>query len=100
MQSLYDTMAVMYVDFYNKHGEQKTYDFVFNTKVALSILNSLYEKFTIKIEGQEQVLDIASLPKETKQKYWDISGKYFENIQDRIKATKAIYTLDLITSNS
>lgn len=100
MQSLYDTMAVMYVDYYNKNGEKKTYDFVFNTKVALSILNSLYEKFMIKVDGEEQIPDIGSLPKEKKQKYWDIAGDYFENIQDRIKATKAIYTLDLITSNN
>lgn len=87
-------MAALYVDYYNQHGEQKTYDFVLCTKVALSVLNSLYDNFII-----EGIDELGKLPEPTKQKYWDIGCKYFENMGDRIKASKAVYVLSLITAN-
>lgn len=94
IKSFYEETAVMYVDYYNQHGEQKTYDFVLGTKVALSVLNSLYENFV-----RDGIDELGKLPQETKQKYWDIGCKYFESMADRIKASKAIYVLSLITSN-
>lgn len=94
MKSFNETMAVMYVDYYNEHGEDKTYDFVLKTQVALSVLNSLYDDFM-----KDGVQDMAMLPVERKQKYWDIACKYHEEMGDRLKAARACYILSLITSN-
>ena len=94
MKSFNETMAVMYVDYYNEHGEDKTYDFVLKTHVALSVLNSLYNNFM-----KDGVPDMSLLPIERKQKYWDIACKYYEKMGDKLKANKACYILSLITSN-
>lgn len=94
MKSFNETMGALYVDYYVQHGEQKTYDFVLKTHVALSVLNSLYENFI-----KEGISELGKLPEPTKQKYWDIGCKYFEEMGDRIKASKAIYVLELITAN-
>lgn len=94
MKSFNETMGALYVDYYNKHGEQKTYDFVLGTKVALSVLNSLYDNFV-----KDGINELGSLPETTKQKYYAIGCKYFEDIGDRIKASKAVYVLELITAN-
>jgi len=94
MKSFNENMGALYVDYYNKHGEQQTYDFVLGTKVALSVLNALYENFV-----RDGISELGALPQETKQKYYDIGCKYFEEIGDRIKASKAVYVLELITSN-
>lgn len=94
MKSFNEIMAVMYVDYYNKHGAEKTYDFVLGTKVALSVLGALYETFI-----KDGIEELGKLPEPTKQKYWDIGCKYFEDMGDRIKASKCIYVLELITSN-
>lgn len=94
MKSFNETMGALYVDYYNQHGEQQTYDFVLKTHVALSVLNSLYEAFI-----KDGISELGTLPQETKQKYYDIGCKYFETMGDRIKASKAVYVLELITAN-
>lgn len=94
MKSFNENMGALYVDYYNQYGEQKTYDFVLGTKVALSVLNALYESFI-----KDGIDELGKLPEPTKQKYWDIGCKYFENMGDRIKASKAVYVLELITAN-
>jgi len=94
MKSFNETMAVMYVDYYNKHGEDKTYDFALKTGVALSVLNSLYDTFT-----KEGVADMSALPKEQKEKFWAVACKYYEDMPERLKAAKAAYTLSLLTAN-
>lgn len=94
MKSFNETMAVAYVDYYNKHGEEKTYDFVLKTHVALSVLTSLYDKFIL-----DGVADMATLPKELKEKFWAVACKHFEELPDRLKASKACYVLSLITAN-
>jgi len=68
-------MAVLYVDYYNKHGEEKTYDFVLRTHVALSVLNALYESFIR--DGSDE---LGKLPQETKEKFWQTGCKYFETL--------------------
>lgn len=94
LPSFYDSMASMYVDFYNKHTPNETYDFVLKTKVALSVLNIFYEKWI-----PNEIVELGKLPEDQKQKYWDIGCRYFESMQDRIKASKAVYVLELITAN-
>lgn len=92
-------MAIIYVDYYNKYGEEKTYDFVLRTKVALSVLNSLYNQFLTEPDENVRIVELGKLPEEKKQKFWDIACKYFTELPDRLKASKAAYVISLITSN-
>lgn len=94
MKSFNESMAVMYVDYYNKYGEEKLYNFVLTTKVSLSVLNSLYDNFI-----KDGVDELGKIPQEQKDKYWTVACKYFEELPDRLKASKACYVLSLITSN-
>jgi hypothetical protein len=93
-KSFSETMAVMYADYYVKNGEQKTFDFVLKSNVSLYVLNNLYENFIL--EGVE---DLSKLPQEKKDKYWKLACEYFTNLPERLKASKAAYVLELITSN-
>ena len=93
MKSFYEDMAVIYVDFYNQHGEQRTLDFVFTTKVSLGVLNSLYAGFI-----KDGVAEMGAIPQEKKEKYWKTACIYFEEMGDRLKASRAAYVLELITS--
>ena len=65
MKSFYETMAVMYVDYYNKYGEEKTYEFVLTTKVSLSVLNVLYANFIV--DGVPALETIEPDKKETEE---------------------------------
>ena len=94
MKSFNETMAATYVEFYNQHGEQRTYDFVLKTHVSLSVLNALYDGFI-----KDGIPELGTLPEVIKQKYWEVGCKYFEEMGDRIKASKAVYVLSLITAN-
>lgn len=94
MKSFNETMAVVYVDYYNKHGEDKTHDFVLKTGVALSVLNGLYEAFL-----RDGITPIEKISKELKEKYYKVACKYYQELPEQLKATKACYTLALITSN-
>lgn len=94
MKSFNETMGALYVEYYNQHGEQKTYDFVLKTHVALSVLTTLYDNFI-----KDGIPELGTLPATIKQKYFDIGCKYFEEMGDRIKASKAVYVLSLITAN-
>lgn len=87
-------MAVVYVDFYNKHGEEKMYNFIFGSQVALSVLNSLYDRFI-----KEGIEELEKIPQDKKEKFWAVGCKYYSTMGDRMKACKAVYVLSLITSN-
>lgn len=94
MKSFNETMAVAYVDYYNKYGEEKLYNFVLTTRVSLSVLNSLYEGFM-----RDGITPMEKIPTEQKEKFWEVACRYFEELPDRLKASKACYVLSLITSN-
>ncbi len=94
MKSFNETMGALYVEYYNRNGAEKTYDFVLKTHVSLSVLNALYENFIL-----DGIDELGKLPQETKEKYWTIGCRYFEEMADRIKASKAVYVLELITAN-
>ena len=94
MKTFNDTMAVMYVDYYNKHGEEKAYNFILTTKVSLSVLNSFYDGFI-----RDGIEPLEKVPQDKKEKFWQIACKYYEDLPDRLKASKAVYVLSLITSN-
>ena len=94
MKSFNETMAVAYVDYYNKHGEEKLYNFVLTTKVSLSVLGALYDSFI-----KDGVEPMERIPQDKKEKFWAVACKYFEELPDRLKASKACYVLSLITAN-
>lgn len=88
-------MGAVYVDYFNKHGEEKTLDFVIKTHVAVTVLIAIYDD-ALRAKSIE---DMSLIPQPKKQKYWDIACKYYEEMGDRLKASKAVYALELITSN-
>lgn len=94
MKSFNETMEVAYVDYYNKYGEEKTYDFVLKTSVALNVLLSLYDNFI-----RDGIEPMEKIPQEKKEKFWAVACKKFDELPDRLKASKACYVLSLITSN-
>lgn len=85
-----------FVNFFNA-AEEKEKDSGYNIvklNVPMRLLHDLYTKFLLEgIDGIEKV------SKEKKQKYFNIASNFYEEIPDRIKASKAAYVLDLITSN-
>lgn len=93
MKSFYEQMATMYAEYFIKYGEQKTYDFIFGTSVALSVLNSLYIGFV-----NDGIEPMEKIPQEKKEKYWAAACKYYETLGDRLKASKSCYVIELITS--
>lgn len=78
-------------------AEQKEKDsgyYLLKLTVPFKLLYDLYLKFM-----NDGLTPIEQLPIEKKQKYFNISKKYYTEIKDQIKASKAAYTLDLITNN-
>mgnify|MGYP001135315266 CR=1 FL=1 len=63
------------------------------SSVCLKLMNELYKKFM-----KEGIDSIESLPKEKKEKFWEHSGKYYQDKEKRIEAVKTAYVLQLITS--
>lgn len=68
--------------------------FIIDGRVAMQLLNELYNQFM-----RDGIEPIESLPEERKKKYWMIAKKYYQEKEHAIMASKAAYVLDLITSN-
>lgn len=68
--------------------------YLINLIVPMRLLFELYNKFM-----NDGITPIENIPTEQKQKYFNISRKYYNDLKDQIKASKAAYTLDLLTSN-
>jgi hypothetical protein len=94
-KSFSETMGVVYADYYAKNGEQKTFDFVLKSHVSLYVLNNLYENFMLG----GGIDEMSKISQEKKEKYWKLACEYFTDLPDRLKASKAAYVLELITSN-
>lgn len=86
-------IAKLYVGFSIKHGEEETFKLI-RAKSVVSVLYHLYQTFI-----KEGTIPIESLPKEKKIKYYQIACAYYSSLKERIKASKAMYVLELITSN-
>lgn len=65
------------------------------SSVCIIVLLELYKKFLDK----KEIVSIEELPTDKKQIYWDMAGRFYQNPTYRIKASKAAYVLELITSN-
>lgn len=87
-------MASVYAGYYVNHGEMKALDFIFGTGVAMYVLTTLYDNFI-----KDGLDSMEKIPKEKKDKYWQTACMYFEELPERLKAVRAYYTLELITSN-
>jgi hypothetical protein len=94
IKDCFQTIAASFVEFYNVNGEQKTLDFVFGSKFSLSVLESVY----INIVKDNPESEITKVSEVNKLKYWNIACKYYQTLPDRLKASKAAYVLELITS--
>jgi len=94
MKSFNESMAVAYVDYYNKNGEEQAQRFILTTVVAISVLNNLYDGFV-----KDGILPIEQISKELKEKFYKVACKYHNELSAQLKATKAAYVLSLITSN-
>ena len=88
-----ETMAVVYADYFIEHGEEGAVRFALTTNVALSVLNSLYPKFV-----NEGIEPMEKIPQIKKEKYWANACKYQDELGNRLKASRANYVLELITS--
>ena len=89
-----ETMGAVYAKYYIDFGEMKALDFVFGSGVSLFALNTLYEGFVIDgIDAMDKI------PQDKKDKYWQTACIYYQELPERLKASKAFYTLELITSN-
>lgn len=62
--------------------------------ICCYLLNVLYRKFI----GHKDAQPIEMLPIEKKEKYWRLACIYHNEEPERIKASKAAYVLELITS--
>lgn len=62
--------------------------------VPCKALYQLYERLVLI-----DVPPIESLPVEQKTKYWDIAKKYYETETQAVIASKAVYIIELVTSN-
>ena len=94
---MFEVLHIHFADTFIRWNEagKSGYDLI-KMSVPLTLMNDLYFKF-MKDGGIEP---IENLPKEKKQFYFDQSCKYYEFTEQRIKASKAAYVLDLITSNN
>lgn len=92
----FDSIYIQFVDFFNKAEEKEkgTGYKLISLVVPMRLLYDLYAKFI-----SEGIDPIENLAIDLKQKYWNIAMKYYEDVPERIKASKACYILALITSN-
>ncbi|MFT3679459.1 MAG: hypothetical protein QM791_04250 [Ferruginibacter sp.] len=58
---------------------------------AVTLLSDLYKNIL------KDITPLENLPQEKKQLYWNEAKKYYESQEQRIKACKAAYVLELIT---
>lgn len=92
-QSLYIHWAEKFAEFETK--EKDSGYFIIKGSVAMQLLVELYKQFL----RDNDVKALEDLPVERKQKYWNIAKKYYTEKEHAILASKAAYTLDLISSN-
>lgn len=88
-----ERIATTIAEYFIEHGEEKAVKFSLTTSVSLSVLNSLYPNFV-----KDGITPMENIPVEKKNKYWDNACKYHEELPERLKASKANYVLELITS--
>jgi len=91
-ESLYMQFANSFLEAEQK--EKNSGYYLINLIVPMRLLFELYNKFM-----NDKITPIEDLPTEQKLKYFNISKKYYNETKDQIKASKACYTLDLLTSN-
>jgi len=89
---MFDTLIHFYFDYFTNPKNDGWA--LISSSVCVSILSGLYVGF---VENSEAI-PMEELLIEEKQRYWDIAGKYYQDKEQRVKATKAAYALALITS--
>lgn len=64
------------------------------SKVCIELLSEMYEKFIRNKEAEPFEI----INHEKKRKYYDTACKFYSEMEDRLKASKSCYVLELITS--
>lgn len=80
--------------FYKLQSEGKDSYLMLCSTVLVKVLYERYLQFL-----KEDIPPIESLTPELKTKYWNAAKKYYQTEPEAIKASKACYVLDLITSS-
>jgi hypothetical protein len=90
-----DSFFVMLNDIYNDLQE-RNYDGYLILKLSLPLkqLNRLYDQMEVS-----EIKPIEMLTDEQKNKYWKIAKEFYTDKETAIKASKAAYMLDLISSS-
>lgn len=89
----------IYIEFANSFNEAESEEkdsgyYLIRLAIPMKLLYELYLKFM-----RDGITPIEEIPTDKKQKYFNISRKYYSDLKDQIRASKAAYTLDLLTSN-
>lgn len=92
-QEFYGKMGILYADYYKKYGEQKGIDFMFKSYIAMYVLHNIYKNSIL-----DGMCAIENISKDQKEKYWNLTEPYFTETEDRIRASKIVYLLELITT--
>lgn len=92
----YESIYLQFVEAFNKANETTagTGYYVVGLFVPMKLLYDLYNKFM-----KDGIAPIEEIPEDKKRKYFNIASVYYDQTPERIKASKAAYVLDLLTSN-
>lgn len=89
-----NSLILLLVDlFYKLESEGKDGYLIIKLSVPLKLLYELYEKL-IKVD----VPPIETIPINQKEIFWNKAKQFYTNELQAIKASKAVYMLNLITS--
>ncbi len=92
---MFDKLIVWFADYFNElNSKGKDGYCIINGSVPCTLLSEKYSQFI-----KEGISPIEKLTTEKKKKYFNIAKQYFTEKEEQIKASKAAYILDLITSN-
>lgn len=90
MKHQFENMAIIIGNHSVKHSTVE----ILKYSSVVSILNFMYNCFVL-----EGIDTIENIDRQLKIKFFEISCKYYNTTEERIKASKAAYTLSLITSS-
>jgi hypothetical protein len=92
MREVYEDIAIVVKNFFDKNGYDKTLNLVLKSDSIMIAFTSLYEFF---LKDGIPAMEKLELPQ--KQLFWDITKDYFIDKEKRVRGAKALYVLDLIT---
>lgn len=90
---MYEHFTILFAGFFKKaEAEGRDPFWILGSSVAMELLNDCYRQFM-----KDGITPLESLPAETKQRYWNKSKEHYQETEQRIKACRVAYVLELIT---